>query len=91
MGQLVLAACDKDALGKDFEEGELAISVSTSFYGQELVDEEEFVDLALRCSTLNIVGNDVVACAIRNGLVDEIGVKKIAGIPYAMSFVIDHQ
>ncbi len=81
--EILLAACDDEVLGKTFEEGELQIVVSNSFYGGEKVSEEDFM-VHLRTATIaNLVGMGVVKIALELGMVHEDGIITIAGVPHA--------
>jgi len=78
----LLAACDKELLGKTFAEEDLHLDVKESFYGgreKELDDiEKEF-----RCATIaNLVGKNTVDKAIENGFGFEEDVLWIEGVPH---------
>jgi hypothetical protein len=82
-GEVLLAACDDELLGKSFEEGELQLMVSEKFYGGEKVSQELFIR-QLKCATIaNLVGEVVVRIASELGMVDENGIIRIEGVPHA--------
>jgi len=86
-GEVLVAACDANLLGRTLREGELRLHVS-SFYEGEEVDEEDFVR-QLRLATIgNLVGRETVEAAIRAGLVSKDGVLWIEGVPHAQLFVV---
>ena len=84
----VVAACDKELLGKKFEEGKFQLDVKESFYKGEETTEEKAIEIMRNMSkedsTFNIVGEKSVATAIKAGVIDEISVGKIKGIPFAL-------
>ncbi len=82
-GETLLAACDDDLLGKTFEEGELRLAVSESFYGGEKVSREIFMEQLKEATIVNLIGRDVIAIASELGLMDENSIIEIAGIPHA--------
>ncbi|UCF08287.1 MAG: DUF424 family protein [Thermoplasmata archaeon] len=82
-GEVLLAACDDGLLGKSFEEGELQLTVSESFYGGERVSKEIFIDRLKNATIANIVGEAVVAIAKELGMVHEDGFIEIGGVPHA--------
>ena len=45
-GQILLAICDDDLIGKKFEEGNLQLDLSSDFYKGEEKSEDEIMDLA---------------------------------------------
>ncbi len=82
-GQLLVAVCDKEIIGKKFREGELMLILETGFYKGTDVSESE-VREALSCATIaNIAGEKSIACAVECGCVDPDTVIFIEGIPHA--------
>ncbi len=81
--EFVVAVCDADILGKTFREGRLKIEVKESFYGGRLVTLEEAIEALKTASIGNIVGREIVECAIREGIIHEEAVIWIAGQPHA--------
>ncbi len=87
-GEVLVAVCDSDIVGKTFREGELKLEVKESFYGEEEVGEEE-VKRALRNATIaNITGSKAVKLAIRIGIIDKNRILYIEGCPHAQMVVI---
>ncbi len=82
-GEVILAACDDKLLGRSFEEGELQLIVSETFYGGEKVSHELFIEQLKSATIVNLVGEDVVRIASELGMVDENGVIEIDGVPHA--------
>jgi hypothetical protein len=82
-GEVLLAACDDELLGKSFEEGELQLIVSETFYGGEKVSHEFFIEQLKGATIVNLVGEEVVRIASELGMVDENGVIEIGGVPHA--------
>lgn len=87
----VVAVCDKELLGKTFEEGNFQLDVKESFYKGKIVSEKEAVeiirDMALEDSTFNIVGEKAINTAIKAGIIDSDSVGKIHGIPFALILI----
>lgn len=80
---IVVAACDKDLLGKMFREGELHIEVVRDFYEGEDVDEETLVNRLSIATIANLVGELTVRIAIEHKFINEECVLRIAGVPHA--------
>ncbi|MBO8179198.1 MAG: DUF424 domain-containing protein [Archaeoglobus sp.] len=87
-GEVLVAVCDSDIVGRTFREGELKLEVKESFYGEEEVGEEE-VKRALRNATIaNITGSKAVSLAVRIGIIDKNRILYIEGCPHAQMVVI---
>ena len=84
----ILAVCDKEHLGKEFEDGKLFFKVSEKFFGGEEVTEEELLELMIESESANFFGNKCVAIAIKKGLISETSVINISGIKHAQIYRI---
>lgn len=82
-GEVLLAACDDNLLGRTFEEGELQLVVSESFYGGKKVTHELFMEQLRMATIVNLVGQEVVRIASEMGMVNEECVLEIDGVPHA--------
>ncbi len=84
----VVAVCDKELLGKKFEEGEFQLDIKESFYKGKETPEEDLIKIMKSFSredaTFNIVGKKSVATALKAGIVSEDNVRKIRGIPFVL-------
>ncbi len=82
-GEVLVAMCDCEALGRTFREGQFCMKVSERFYRGTLVDVDD-CDPYLREATIgNFVGERSVSKAIKMGLVQGEHVIAIGGIPHA--------
>ncbi len=81
--EVVVAACDRDVHGRAFEEGNLILHVKKDFYGEKLVGEDEISALLERATIANLVGRDIVAHAIKIGVIEPQNVLRVNGIPHA--------
>lgn len=82
-GQLLLAACDEEIVGKTFRGNGLKIEVYPLFYKDLVVPEEEFLNLMSAATVMNLVGENVISIAIREGYVDEENVMVIGETKHA--------
>lgn len=84
----VVAVCDSDLLGKKFEEGNIQLDLKESFYGKEDFPEEQAIVLMRKMekedATFNIVGKDSIKAALKAGVINKEGIKRIQGIPFAL-------
>ena len=83
-----VAICDKELLGKKFEEGKFQLDVKESFYGGEKKTEKEAIEImrnfAIEDATFNIVGEKSVHAAIKAGIITEDGFGEIGGVKFAL-------
>lgn len=84
--EIVLAACDRELLGRTLRSGEMKLCVSKKFYGEERGDGEALIAGLQCCTTANLVGERTVRIAIEAGFIDEGGVIVIEGVPHAQLF-----
>lgn len=83
-GDLVLAMCDDDLLGKKVGDSRLEVKISKQFYGEKLIDSEaDAVKYLGTCSIGNLIGRRIVALAERNGFITKENVVSIGGVPHA--------
>lgn len=82
-GEVMVAVCDCDILGKKVREGAIVFNVSKDFYGGERVCPDAAIDLLRKATVANLVGREAVKCGIEAGLVHEDAVITIEGIPHA--------
>ncbi len=82
-GQIVVAVCDKNIIGKKFKEGILVLKLDECFYKGDEVCEEEVKDALSGATMANIAGEKSIACAVACGCVDPDTVIFIEGIPHA--------
>jgi len=80
---LLLAAADKDLLGREFREGKLRLQVHRSFYEGEEGGEELLANRLGMCSVANLVGEEAVSIAVRLGHIDPEAVIRVDGVPHA--------
>lgn len=83
---LLVSVCDADVLGESFENGEISLTVTESFYGgdeAEEVDDEAVVDGLRRATVANLVGDRCIDVAVEAGLVDEETVIDVGGTRHA--------
>lgn len=81
--EILVAACDSNLIGKCLIEGELQLAISESFYGNEEAELETLLAQLQLATIANLVGEEVIACALAAGLINENGIIKIKGVPHA--------
>ena len=87
-GEVLVAVCDAELIGKTFKEGDLKIEVKESFYGDREVGEKEVIE-ALRMATIaNITGKRAVELAIKIGVISKDNVLKIGDCWHAQMVLL---
>lgn len=87
-GELVVAACDPEHIGRCYQEGKLILDVKREFYQGSLVSFEKALEEIESSTIANIVGERIVSEAIKAGLICEEGVLRVASVPHAQRIVI---
>jgi len=82
-GEVLVAVCDKELLGKTFTEDDLVMDVREDFFKGELIKPDSLGGFLGKASILNLVGNGVVNRAVIEGFVDADSVLEICGIKHA--------
>jgi hypothetical protein len=84
----IIAICDKDLIGKKFEEGKFQLDVKENFFKGKEVSEKEALEIMrnmkLEDSTFNIIGKKAVNTALRAEIISKGGIGNIADIPFAL-------
>lgn len=84
----IVAVCDKEILGKRFEEGKFQLDIKENFYKGEELSEKEIMEIMGKMSredaTFNIVGKNSVNAALKAGIIEKEGIKRIQGVPFAL-------
>jgi len=83
---LVLAVCDKEHLGKTYEEGKLFFEVRERFFSGEGVTEKELIKLMKEADSINFFGNKCVEIGKKEGLISESSVITIKGVRHAQVY-----
>ncbi len=80
---IMVAVCDTELIGKSFEDNELVLKITESFYKGEEATENEVVHSLKHATIANLVGERAVKCALDNDFIEENNVIFVAGVPHA--------
>jgi len=84
----VVAICDKELLGKKFEQGKYQLDIKENFFKGDETAEEKAIELIKHFldedATFYIVGKKSTACAIQAGIISKERIKKIDGVPFVL-------
>jgi len=81
--------CERETLGKTFEENNLRLVVNEEFFGGQEVGLEYAFSLINSATAVSIVGNKVVEEAIKRGFVAKEGVIEVKGIKFAQIYNLE--
>jgi uncharacterized protein len=87
-GHVLVAACDKELLGKKLKHGNTLVEISRAFYEGEDVSEEELQKALQGATTANLFGEKTIKCAVKCGFIDPDSVIMIDYVPHAQIFRI---
>jgi hypothetical protein len=82
-GNVLLAVCDAELLGRTLRDGKIVFCVKEEFYKGSKVDIEEAICMIQNSTIVNMIGRNVVERAIEKGYVHPEAVLNIEGIPHA--------
>jgi len=84
-GDIVIAICDYELLGKKIvdEEKNITVYIDPHFYGGSVATIDEALELLKQATIVNLFGKNIVEAAISRGLVLKEAVVTISGIPHA--------
>ncbi|MBI5884660.1 DUF424 family protein [archaeon] len=86
-GKSVLAACDKELIGKELMHGEAKIRISEVFYKGEIVSEKELLALLDEANNINLFGSKCINAAVKKGFISEKEVLLVGGkVPHAQIY-----
>ncbi|MBN1389885.1 MAG: DUF424 family protein [Candidatus Thermoplasmatota archaeon] len=87
-GQLILAACDRQLLGRRLNNGDVPFPISQNFYGGDTVNDDTFLNIISHVTSANIVGNHCVGLLMESGVVDPSAVMIIDDIMHVQIYSV---
>ncbi|KYK35688.1 MAG: hypothetical protein AYK18_02885 [Theionarchaea archaeon DG-70] len=81
-GQVVVAICDKNLLGKKIGKNP-TIVIRKDFYGGELIDDNKALEMMKRSNICNLMGKNIVNIAIQKKFITKENIIFIDEIPHA--------
>ncbi len=84
----ILAVCDKEHIGKTFEDGKITFTVSERFYNGEEITPAQLKELLKEADSVNLFGNKCVELAISEGFLGEKNYILIKGIKHAQIYTL---
>lgn len=78
----LVAVCDTGVVGQTFREGKLKLEVKPDFYKGNESNVTEALREVDAADVANLVGEQIVGAAVREGLVDPTAIVRIGGVPH---------
>ena len=82
--------CDVDLIGKTLNEGRLKMHISREYFGGQIVDSSEALQMMKNSSIVNLAGRRAVEIALANKLAAKQAVRLIEGVPFLMIYKFSH-
>ena len=82
-GNVLLAVCDCELLGKTLREGKIVFRIKEEFYKGRKATVDEAMGMIDNSTIVNLVGKACVEKAIAKGYVHPDAVLNIEGVPHA--------
>ena len=87
----IVAVCDSDLVGKNFEEGKLQLNVSEHFYRGKEFDEAKALKILEAAkqddACFNFVGKSSIDLGVKAGILDKNSFIEIQSIPHALALL----
>jgi len=87
-GNVLIAICDSELLGKKFSEGNKQLDLTSTFYKGTEVDEKKLKEDIKRAYILNIVGKKSINFALKEGIIQKEHIITIQDIPHAQALLL---
>jgi uncharacterized protein len=78
--------CDLELVGKQIKQNNLVIRLSKEYFQQEIIEDLAAQKLLMDCTIANLVGQRIVAHAIKLNLAKRASIKTISDIPFLMIY-----
>ena len=82
-GEMMLAVCDLELLGKEFIEGDFMLDISKEFYSGSKGSEKDVLPLLKKSTIVNAAGEKIIGVMMKNHIVDKECILRVCGVPHA--------
>jgi len=87
-GKKIVAICDDDLQGRVIEENDKILDLSADFYKGKHIDEEQTTVIMKKSNNLNLVGEQTIALALKEKIIEKENIRTIKSIPFAHTSII---
>ena len=85
---IVVAVCDKEVLGKKYQEGKFVLDVASKFFGGNIVDIPYALTEIRKATMANLVGPHIVDAAIEAKIIHPDAVLRVQDVPHAQRMTV---
>jgi len=89
-GKKIISICDKELVGKKFNEKKIQLDLSSNFYKGKEKTEEDVRKIVKEAYILNIAGKKSVGFCLKEGWISKNNIMRIKNIPYATCLFINN-
>ncbi|MDD3084019.1 MAG: DUF424 family protein [Candidatus ainarchaeum sp.] len=86
--RIILAVCDKELVGKSFEDKKIFFTASEKFYKEKEINQKDLETLLEEADSINLFGNKCIKIAEKQGLINETQIILINGIKHAQVYKV---
>jgi uncharacterized protein len=83
---ILLNICDEELIGKTVKGGKVEMEISKEYFGGDLVNEDEAINLVRTSSIVNLAGTRIVEKVLDQKLASERAVKKVGPVSFLMIY-----
>ncbi len=90
-GEILVAVCDKELIGKVLREGERVLDLKkhSAFYVGELASERKVAEMLKPATSINLVGKRACAVAFKLKFAKEGDAMTVEGVPHLQIYKIE--
>ena len=85
-GTRLVNICDKDLLGSTVKDDHMEMHISKDYFGGEVMDTKEALELVKDSSMSNLVGKKIVSEILRAKMASEEAVRTVGSVSFLMIF-----
>ena len=78
--------CDEELLDKTVHSKNLSVHISKEYFGHELMNEQDTIDILRKCPMANLVGKRIIDKVLSEKLASPHAVKTIEEVPFLMIY-----
>ncbi|MFW9771044.1 MAG: DUF424 family protein [Promethearchaeota archaeon] len=82
-----VACCDEILLNQTFTEGNLRIEINEPFFGGNLIEIKDAIEILKDASYFNVVGENIINKIIEQNILPKEGIRLINGVPMALKMM----
>jgi len=86
-GRKMVAVCDKELIGKKFEEKKLQLDLTSNFYNGDEKEGDEIIKIFRGAYIINLVGEKSIKFGLKNDIISDDNIIYVDKIPHAQAIL----